>query len=189
MKKTLLILAFFFGLLAAETSFAKEGILRIGVHQHTGKIPSNGVAIPFLTLKLTAEDARINFSGMDVYRKGLSSANDFERVWAAVDRTRSYNVAVLPDDKAKIHFKKPIEIQKGKSKILKLYGNLRKMGKGRSAYFTIGNVYSSASGHRIATRKKKRARDFSKPITKKRRLKSYKIVCENRKCRRVRREK
>lgn len=170
-------------LLLLSPVFAAVGDLQVGIRSYDGYIPKNAVGIPFLTLQLSAEDEDALVSGVTIRRNGLSSYTDLERVWAMVDGKRSYNTRVLFNDLAIVRFRKPMTIAAGENKEVIVYGNMNSLGRGRTVYFSVEDIDSTAQNiymYSLRSQAKTEEAAFSTTSRKK-----FRIECVDQKCRKI----
>ena len=178
MKKFLFLLtAIFFALPA----FA-AGTLEVSVSSYTGVVPKNGIRIPFLTIHASARNELVQISEVRVRRTGLSEDNDIARLIAITnDYRRSLN-AGINEGIATLRFQKPITIPAGESTDIVVYGNLQMIAtSGRTIGLALESIESDAE--EVIPIEKQITPFVKTPQTKP----SFKIVCQNRKCVRVRR--
>jgi hypothetical protein len=167
------------------------GTLEVSQFAHSGRVPHNGVRIPFITINVTAQNDDVKISEITVRRRGLSEPSDFGRLIAITNNyRRSMNGKIDNDDLARLRFRKPLLVQKDKTEKITVYGNLNFDTKGRTLFFTLEDIKSDAenfflkSTPRIFTSSKTRQK---KSVFKSQIRNSFRIRCKNRKCVRVRR--
>ena len=173
------VLILFVFLLYVPTSFATNGTLDLEVAHYQGAIPKNGVAIPFLKLKLSAIHEDVIVEEIQIRRQGLSSYQDFGRVWASINyRKRSYNTSFLHNDLATIKFRKPLLIAKDETIPVTIYANMRgNLGIGKTSHFFLEKINTTAQA-KIYSYKTEQLRSLAKKATKK----NFRVQCKNQRC-------
>ncbi len=109
-------------------------------------LPKNAIRVPFLEVKLWAQGGAVNVKSFTIQRTGLSTNEDFGRVWAEADnflRSRSRNIN--NDDLVETSFYRPLHIPNGSSATVTIYANLEfDSGGGRTAAFNLVGLETDA---------------------------------------------
>lgn len=101
-------------------------------------LPKNGVRIPFISLNLKALDGSITVKSLTVERSGLSSNEDFGRVWAETTNYRRTQARRLSnDDQAELEFRNGLTIAQDEVVRLYVYANLEFEGSGLTAQLNL----------------------------------------------------
>jgi hypothetical protein len=185
MKKFAFLL---FAILFTFPTFA-VGTLEVSQFAHSGRVPRNGVRIPFITINATAQHDDVKIFEITVRRRGLSEPDDFERLIAITKNyKRSMNGHINNDNLARLRFRKPLLVEKDKTEKITVYGNLNFNVSGRTLFFTLEEIQSDAesfflkSTPRIFTPPKTRQTSF---VPQSQAKHAFRIRCRNRKCVRV----
>jgi hypothetical protein len=144
MKNFLFLLAsliFFVGNFAAAAEH-----LDIQTRHYTGNFPSNGIAIPFLTVSITPQENDTEIAFLDVLRTGLSANDDFDRVWAEAGWQRSRRASFNNDDVARLYFQPALFVPHNQTVEITIYANVEDFPVGRTAYFVLDHVAASSVG-------------------------------------------
>lgn len=101
-------------------------------------LPRNGVRIPFLQINLRASDGLIEIDGLTIGRSGLSTSDDFGRIWAETNNYRRTTGRQLTnDDRVDLEFRSPLVITPGENQRLTVYANLEFEGGGQTASLNL----------------------------------------------------
>lgn len=132
-------------LLSASTSFAAQletQVVKIG----SQTLPKNAVRVPFLQLNLGATGGTIEIKSLTISRTGLSTNEDFGRIWAETDHyRRSTSRQLSNDDQVELEFRTPLLIEAGQTERLTIYANLEFEGGGRTAALNLVNIDHNGS--------------------------------------------
>jgi len=132
-------------LLNISTSFAAQ-LETQTVKLNTQAVPQNGVRVPFLQLSLRATDGTIEIKSLTISRTGLSTNEDFGRIWAETNHyRRSTSRQLSNDDQVELEFRTPLQIEAGQTERLTIYANLKFEGGGRTAALNLVNIDHNGS--------------------------------------------
>lgn len=135
MKK--LLFAFGISLLSVSSSFAAQLETQM-VDLNNRTLPKNGVRVPFVQLNLKALDGPIEINSLTVKRSGLSTNEDFGRIWAETDNYRRTNSRTLSsDDLVELEFRNPLVVTPGSNERLTIYANLEFEDGGKTAQLSV----------------------------------------------------
>ena len=116
------------------------GTLRVLSTPFEGIVPTNGINIPFLSLRLTAGGPDVSISQIDVRLTGLSSFDDIESVRATAGFKRSMKSSVQHDGIARLRFRRPLVIPEGITQEVIITANLDIQGGGRTIGFVLEHI-------------------------------------------------
>jgi len=135
-----LFLAFGLSLLTISSSFAAQLETQI-VDLNNRTLPQNAVRVPFIQLNLRAVDGPVEINSLTIQRTGLSTNEDFGRLWAETDNYRRTNSRQLNnDDLVELEFRNPLLVTPGNNERLTVYANLEFEGGGRTAQLSVVDI-------------------------------------------------
>lgn len=128
----------------SKTQAAQLQTQIVNVNNRT--LPKNAVRVPFIQVSLRAIGGPVEINSLTVVRTGLSTNEDFGRVWAQTDNFRRTNGRQLNnDDQVVLEFRSPLVVNPGTNERLTVYANLEFEGGGRTAALNLTNIESNAS--------------------------------------------
>ncbi len=147
MKKNILAFALCLGLFlnlevsAQNIETEKNNTHKISVENFNfGVVPKNAVRLPIMEINIQAKED-IELSEIWLRRSGLSTNEDFGRIWAEASSFRtSLRRSVLQDDSVQIKFLRPVRIKKNREENFIIYINLKSQGGGRTFQFKVENI-------------------------------------------------
>lgn len=144
MKKILftLALSLLFSGWQAPASTAQAAELQTQVIPLNNRtLPRNGVRIPFLQINLRAVGGPVEINGLVVGRSGLSTSDDFGRIWAETSNYRRTTSRQLTnDDRVELEFRSPLVVSTNENQRLTVYANLEFEDGGRTASLNLLSI-------------------------------------------------
>lgn len=111
------------------------------VNLNNRTLPKNGVRIPFIQVNLRAIDGPVEIQSLVVSRTGLSTNEDFGRIWAETDQyKRSTSRRLTNDDQVELEFRTPLIIKPEQTQRLTIYANLEFEAGGRTAALNLVEI-------------------------------------------------
>lgn len=106
-----------------------------------GSLPKNAVRVPFTTLNLKALEGPITVKSLTVERSGLSSHEDFGRIWAETSNYRRTNSRRLSnDDQVVLEFRNGLYLAENQTTRITVLANLEFTSTGRTAQLNILDI-------------------------------------------------
>lgn len=141
MKKIFLVFALllfpFFQGLAAQLE-----IQTLDLNNRT--LPLNAIRVPFVQLRLTAQADHIEIKSLTLKRSGLSSFDDFGRIWAETKNdVRTDSRQLSNKDTVVLRFRNPLQIAENQTETLTIYANLKFQGSGLTATLSVIDIEHS----------------------------------------------
>lgn len=104
-------------------------------------LPKNAVRVPFISVNLKAIDGPVNLRSLTVQRSGLSSNDDFGRIWAESSNYRRTNARNLSNnDQVELNFRTPLTIEANQTTQITVYANLEFEQSGRTAKLNLVDI-------------------------------------------------
>lgn len=120
----LAVLSFLFSFSAhASASTENPDVKVVRVGSGPSVIPRNGVRIPFLQFRVTAEKD-LSIKELTFQQKGLSTKEDIESIFVESRYGKSNRGKVDNDGLARIRFRNDYEMKAGTAHVMTLYGNI-----------------------------------------------------------------
>jgi|GEM_PF-1355769 len=140
--KYMKILKFAFLTMLFSFSVAQAASLKTQViSSNLGSLPKNAVRVPFLTVNLQAQDGDVTLNNLVIERTGLSSNDDFGRIWAETSNYRRTNSRQFNNDSlVTLEFRNGLKLRDGETTRVTVYANLEFDGGGRSARFNLKSI-------------------------------------------------
>jgi len=186
----LLLLTLIIGFSTTQAATLKTQV----VNTNLGTLPRNAVRVPFLTVNLQAQGGDITLNNLVVERSGLSSNNDFGRVWAETSNyKRTSSRRFNNDSLVTLEFKNGLTISEDETSRIVVYANLEFESGGRSASFSLISADHNAE---IITPLAPQTRSVTAPSKAAIQVKSpnlydrikFRISCKNQRCQLVPRD-
>ncbi len=190
MKHLLLLLSLTF-LLSAPSSFNQAEAAELQtqvINVNNGTLPRNGVRVPFLQVNLRAVGGNVEIKSLNVSRSGLSSSDDFGRIWAQTDSYRRTNSRRLTNnDQVNLSFRSPLVVRPGENERLTVYANLNFSSGGRTAALNLEGIESNSTEAAVTPRPEVEIKSQPRmPIyttsPSRYNRQQFKISCKNQKC-------
>ena len=153
-----------------------------------GTLPKNAVRVPFLTLNLQAQDGPVTINNLVVERSGLSSNEDFGRIWAETTNYRRTTSRQFNNDSlVTLEFRNGLTLNQNQTTRVIVYANLEFENGGRSASFNLNAINHTANSTEPVTNQTRSLTEPSKAATQTENRNLYdrtkfRISCKNQRC-------